>query len=276
MIGFTLRQLMVLPLFLVIVSASSYIHITSPFEATYGTVVVSSAGHGVPNYLQSENIGSIAPGQTLKLIIDRQSGMTFLWDNIEATIPPGWEETVSKQVSTIEYDIKVPKEATTGTYSVTLLVSGDMQVLSPNSIILTMDVSNALFSIKADPFYAVYIDTSNSVPFSITSDSIAKETLKIAVDGIPSSWINSKDVVLSPREERRMFFTIEPKTEGLYPIAFKATNEAGTDLVSADSTMVVYPASLKAKLTVLSEGFSIVNIVLQPLYSLLSLIGSVF
>jgi len=274
MIGFTLRQLLVLPLFLVIVSAS--IHVTFPFDATYSTVVVASTEHGEPNYLKSEYIGSIAPGQTLKLTIDRQSGTTFLWDNIEATIPTGWEQTVSKLVSTIEYDIKVPKEAAAGTYSVTLLASGDMQVLSPNSIILTMDVSNALFSIKADPFYAVYIDTSNSVPFSITSDSIAKETLTIAIAGIPSSWINSKNVVLSPREERRMFFTIEPKTEGLYPITFKATNEAGTDLVSADSTMVVYPASLKAKLTVLSEGFSIVNIVLQPLYSLLSLIGSLF
>jgi hypothetical protein len=267
-------QLLVFPLFLTIVLAS--IHVTYPVDVTYSTVAKTSTQHGVPNILQSDLLGSVAPGQTVRLIIDRKSNTTFLWDSVELTIPDNWKKTGSKAVSDIEYYITVPQEAQTGVYTITLTASGDIQVLTPEVIALEIDVSNNLYHADVNSLYPVYIDTSNAIPFTVRTDSIAREDTRIILEGVPTNWVDAKKFTLMPGEERRSFFTMEPKSEGVYPAKFKVLNDEGTELASSDSQITVYPASLGAKLKVLNEGFSIVTVVLQPFYSLLSLIGSIF
>jgi len=267
-------QLVIFSLFLSIASAS--IHLTSPYDITYSQVEKVSSQHGEPNYLKSETLGSIAPGQTLRLVIDRHSGTAFFWDNIELTIMDGWKKTGSKQAEVFTYDVEIPKDAALGLYNVTIHASGDIQVVTPEVITLSLDVKNDVYSFTTEPSYSVYIDASNALPFSLKSDSIGSDLVRLSLEGIPADWLGSKDIILSPNEERRMFFLLDPKIEGTYPIKFKATSALGGAAGSADSELIVYPPSLKSKLVVLNEGFSIVTVVLQPFYSLLSLIGSIF
>lgn len=269
-----LKQFLALSLFLTIVSAN--IHITSPVDVSYGQIQAAGEGAGDPNILVPAKLGDIAPGQVLHLVITRTSGTTFFWDNMELTVPDGWKKTGAKEPSIFTYDIEVPKDAARGSYTLTFLASGDIQVLTPAKLDLTVGVRDDVYSFTVDSIYPVFIDQSNAVPFSIKSDSIAMDTVSLSIEGIPEDWAPTKNVVLSPNEERKMFFAVEPKTEGPYDITFKASSTLGGAGGSADSKMIVYPASLASKLEVLNEGFSIVAVILQPLYSLLSLIGSIF
>ncbi len=274
MLGNALKTLVLLSLCLSIVSAS--IHVTFPKDITYNEVVNVSTTHGEPNYLKDAVLGSIAPGQTLDLTIDRSSGTAFFWDNLQIAVPDGWQHTGAKHADDFHQQIIVPKDTALGVYNLKMYASGDIQVVTPERINLTLNVRNDVYSFKVDSSYPVYIDSSNSVPFTVKSDSIAADVVRLSLDGVPATWYGSKSVILSPNEERRMFFLVDPKTEGSYDIAFKVSSSLGGAGGSADSKMIVYPASLKAKLTVLNEGFSIVTVVLQPIYSLLSIIGSLF
>jgi len=274
MLGNALKTLVLLSLFTVVVSAS--IHMTFPKEVTYSDVAKVSSTHGEPNYLKDANLGSIAPGQTLDIVIDRSTGTAFFWDNLQIAVPDGWQHTGAKHPDYFNWQLIVPKDAALGMYNLTMYASGDIQVVTPEIIRLALDVRNDVYSFKVDSSYPVYIDSSNSVPFTVKSDSVAADVVRLSLDGVPSTWYGSKSVILSPNEGRRMFFLVEPKTEGSYDIAFKVSSSLGGAGGSADSKMVVYPASLKAKLTVLNEGFSIVTVVLQPIYSILSIIGSLF
>jgi hypothetical protein len=268
-----LTSLVAFSLFLTLASAS--IHITYPKDVTYSEIAKASKESGDFNYLKTEKLGSIAPGQTLVLKIDRASGTIFLWDNLELRLPEGWKKTGSRQASYFTYEITVPKETAPGTYTITLAASGDIKVMTPNMLNLTVDVRTNLYSFKLNPTYTAYMDTSNVIPFSIRSDSLAIDTLYLTLEGIPVNWFQAKNVVVAPLEEKKLFFLVTPKNEGTYGLTFTAQSSLGGAAGAMDSQLIVKPTSLKAKLQVLNEGFSIVTVILQPFYSLLSLIGSV-
>ena len=259
-------------LFLTIASAS--IHITYPKDVTYSEVVKISKQSGEPNYLKNEKLGNIAPGQSFRITIDRASGTIFFWDNLDLAVPEGWKKVGSKYASEFVYEVTVPKETATGSYKIILSASGDIKVMTQNTLNLTIDVRNDVYSFNILPKYDVFMDTSNSLPFSIKSDSLATDTVYLSLAGIASDWIASKSAVMAPNEERKSFFLVDPKNEGTYDITFNAVSSLEGAAGSADSKLVVHPTSLKSKLEVLNEGFSIVTVILQPFYSLLSLLGS--
>jgi uncharacterized membrane protein len=259
-------------LFLTIASAS--IHITYPKDVTYSEVVKISKQSGEPNYLKNEKLGNIAPGQSFRITIDRASGTIFFWDNLDLAVPEGWKKVGSKYASEFVYEVTVPKETATGSYKIILSASGDIKVMTQNTLNLTIDVRNDVYSFNILPKYDVFMDTSNSLPFSIKSDSLATDTVYLSLAGIASDWAASKSAVMAPNEERKSFFLVDPKNEGTYDITFNAVSSLEGAAGSADSKLVVQPTSLKSKLEVLNEGFSIVTVILQPFYSLLSLLGS--
>ncbi len=263
----------ILSIFLTIVSAS--IHITYPQDVTYSEIAKASSQSGDPTYLKTEKLGNIAPGQTLRINIARTSGTMFFWDNLDVKVPEGWKKVGSKYASEFIYEITVPKETATGTYKIILSASGDIKVMTPNVLNLTIDVRNDVYSFKVMPQYDVFIDTSNAMPFSIKSDSLATDTVYLSLSGIASDWVASKSAVLAPNEEKKSLFLVDPKNEGSYDITFTAVSSLEGAAGSADSKLVVHPTSLTSKLRVLNEGFSIVTVILQPFYSLLSLLGSV-
>ena len=259
-------------LFLTLASAS--IHITYPKDVTYSEVVKVSKQSGEPNYLKNEKLGNIAPGQSFRIAIDRASGTIFFWDNLDLTVPEGWKKVGSKYASEFVYEVTVPKETATGSYKIMLSASGDIKVMTQNMLNLTIDVRNDVYSFNILPKYEVFMDTSNLLPFSIKSDSLATDTVYLSLSGIASDWVASKSAVMAPNEGRKSFFLMDPKNEGTYDITFNAVSGLEGAAGSADSKLVVHPTSLKSKLEVLNEGFSIVTVILQPFYSLLSLLGS--
>ena len=143
MLGNALKTLALLSLFTVVVSAS--IHITLPKDITYSEVVKVSSKHGEPNYLRDAVLGSIAPGQTLDLTIDRSSGTTFFWDNLQIAVPDGWQHTGAKLAGEFHQQIIVPKDAALGNYNLTMYASGDIQVVTPEIIRLALDVRSDVY-----------------------------------------------------------------------------------------------------------------------------------
>jgi hypothetical protein len=259
-------------LFLAIAAAS--IHMTYPKDVTYSDIAKASNQSGDPNYLKQEKLGNIAPGQSFRLVIDRYTERDFVWDNMDVAIPEGWKKVGSKSASEFIYEINVPKETAIGPYKIILSASVEIKVMTPNILNLTVDVRNDVYSFKVMPEYKVFMDTSNSVPFSVKSDSLATDIVYLSLGGIASDWVSSKSVVIAPNEERKALFLVDPKNEGTYDITFTAVSSLEGAAGSADSKLVVQPTSLKSKLKVLNEGFSIVTVILQPFYSLLSLLGS--
>jgi hypothetical protein len=267
-----LAYTVIFSLFLTLASAS--IHITYPKDVTYSDIVKISDQSGEPNYLKNEKLGNIAPGQTFRLTIDRASGTIFFWDKLDLIVPEGWKKVGSKYASEFIYEVTIPKETATGSYKIIFSASGDIKVMTPNLLNLTVDVRNDVYSFKAMPKYSVFMDTSNALPFSVKSDSLATDIVYLSLTGIASDWVTSKNMVIAPNEERKTFFLVDPKNEGTYDITFNAVSSLEGAAGSADSKLVVQPTSLKSKLEVLNEGFSIVTVILQPFYSLLSLLGS--
>jgi hypothetical protein len=254
-----------------VVSAS--VTITYPIYANFDSrnATYVSQFVGDKTILTGKMLGKVAPGQTLVLVFSRETGSNWLWDRFQTST--GWNEhiRIGDEITLI---INIPKDAQ-GMYQLNITGTGSYEpgiVKTPEVLPITLEVTPAVYEYVFEQKYDLYVDYPNSVFFKVKSNSLAADVLEFSIADFPAKWVKKIQAKVEPLQERKLFFSINPMEEKSYRVKFTAMRESGiTDIV--DGTLDVHPATLKTKLKSLSEGFSIVPIILQPFYSLLSLLG---
>lgn len=243
------------------------------FDSRNATKVAAYAGD--TTLLKGEMLGDVSPGQTLKLVFSRETGSNFLWDKFQTNGPVFWNEKLSVG-DKITLTLNVPKDAA-GIYDVNITGESSYEpgtIKTPEILPVQILVMNSTYAYSFPQHFSAIIDYPNSLFFRVKSNSLAADTITFSISGFPARWVKDLKVTLQPFAEKGLFFAINPLDEKTrdYSVAFQAALESGT-VEQFPLTIEVNPASFQTKLRAMGEGFSLIPILLQPFYSLLSLFG---
>ncbi|NYZ79664.1 hypothetical protein H0N95_00255, partial [Candidatus Micrarchaeota archaeon] len=223
------------------------------------------------------DLGNVAPGQTLELVFSRNTGP----GNTESDASIFWEKvdgigfTSSLNGMDIDVTYKIPA-ATRGNYALELTLEGsEVGTIAPHKMTLKMYVTEDVYSFGYEPSLVMSAGTTEDVVVKITSMSAASDVINFrSTEGIPSGWINQNDVVIGPGETKMVTMKVTPNEEGMYNAKIKAGRSSSAIQDVLPLNVRVKP-TLSSKLKAFGEGFSIIPVIMQPFYSLLSLLGAI-
>lgn len=268
--------LMVLAFVVLLSTAHSSITLEFPlaehFDSKNATKIAAYAGDTA--ILSGKMLGDVAPGQTLKLVFSRETGSNFFWDKMQ-TNNPEWNEKLSVGDKITLY-LNIPKAAS-GIYSINITGTSSYDpgtIKTPEILPIQIRATNGTYAYSFPEHFEAIMDYPNSLFFRVKSTSLAADTLTFSILGFPASWAEPVKSDIEPFGEKTLFFKIDPMEERMrsYPISFSCLRDSGPiDLIPA--TIGISPATLITKFKAMSEGFSLIPVLLQPFYSLLSLFG---
>jgi hypothetical protein len=241
------------------------------FDSKNATKVARYVGDST--ILSGKLLGNIAPGQTVTLEFSRETGSNFLWDNFNVTVPPNWEkkETLSDKITV---QITAPKDSI-GLYDFNITATSSYEpgtIKTPEILPFQIFVSNTSYVFEFPSQFNAVIDYPNTLFFKIKSNSLAKDTIKFSISGFPTKWVKEVSTTIKPLDEKTLFFSIYPMEQKTFSVLFMATHESGLS-ETIPGEIIVSSTTFQTKLKAMAEGFSLIPVILQPFYSLLSLFG---
>jgi len=220
-------------------------------------------------------LGKIAPSQELKLVFSREIGpggkaKAIFWE--KAVLPNSLFLNETLQGDTITAWIKMPEEIR-GNYTFNVTLQGDILYLKPETKQITVDVTENVYNIKYETSFHSKTGKAIIVPVTITSESIADETLFLeSTENFPMKWVNFPETTFNGKETKQIQLKLKPAQEGYYKIQLKIGRKS-SNLINVMSFNLRTMPTIKSKLEAFGEGFSVTPIIMQPFYSFLSLLG---
>lgn len=223
-------------------------------------------------------LGDVGPGQTVDLIFSRGTGVTgeqraifwYLAESSEIVTP-----------STIDGDeiilqVKIPTDSR-GAYSFSVTMKGsEVGLIEPETYDLRVNIKENVYDFSYTQDYTLYAAETKYINITVNGSSIADDTFIFEdTEGIPSGWITRGTIEIPALSKKNISLGVTPLEEGYYEAKINIGRESSSIVDPVSFNMRVYP-TLNSKLESFGEGFSIVPYILQPFYSLLSWLGSLF
>ncbi|GEM_PF-2803448 len=224
------------------------------------------------------SLGNVMPGQTLELIFTRDTGTTgqmraIFWETATATLPDN--STLKSQLMGGRLSLKIPiPKGFTGKYALSVRMEGtQIGIIQAETVNLWVNVQNGLYGFDMKPEYHISAGQPNNIPVTVTSSSAASDTLSVtSTEGMPFGWFDRQPTYIRYVSSREMNLDIAPFEEGYYPTKI-SISRASDGVLEMKTTAFRVTPTLKSKLKAYSEGISIVPVILQPFYSVLSFLG---
>jgi hypothetical protein len=228
-------------------------------------------------YMGTFDLGNAAPNQELTLIFSRNTGengalssASIFWQSAEGNV----DYSLSGSAITVTH--RIPEISGDYYFNVTLKGS-DVGTITPHIITFKVFVKKEIYTYDYTENHTVMAGVAKSFDLLIRSSSAAGETLSFRnSEGIPSSWITAGDsrnsIFIEPYGTRTVAVTLTPNEEGNFDANLFVLRESSNVRDSLPLNVRVKP-TVQSKLRAFSEGFSIIPVVMQPFYSLLSMMG---
>lgn len=245
---------------------------------------------------QTTQIGKVAPGQEMTLILGRKlNSGPFKWGEAQVVeeessyynvpkdkelneiIPPGTiqEKGLDEEDQTyLALNLKAPEE--TGSYEFDIRLKSLFSF--PATRKLSVQVKKDVYSFDVSEVTATAGEPSN-IPATVKSDSIAVEKFTYIPTTLPEDWVTGEkgkeetQVKVRAGENKHFTLPIKINQEGIYQASYKVTDSQGRVAYKDLSTTIKVNPTLKSKLQGFKKGHSLTIPLLQPFYSLLSLLG---
>lgn len=228
-------------------------------------------------YLGEFDLGKISPGQDLRLVFSRHTGP----GNSESDASIFWESAEGNEVSSFVKGMNLEAVHTIppsvrGNYAFDLTLRGSkLGTIAPHKIKFKLFITEDVYFFEYEKTHEMSAGTTKEITVKIRSESIASDVLNFRnSEGIPSSWIEQDNLVMGPGETKTVTMKITPNEEGMYNAKIKAGRLSSQITDTMPMEIRVKP-TLSSKLKAFNEGFSIIPVIMQPFYSLMSLLGSI-
>lgn len=257
--------------------AFANINLIQPKNMLFDQVITVSDETGKPNVLRGAELGDIAPGQTLAMVFSTTSGGNFDWTQSVIVPPQGWEKedavALERDVHTLTSYLYVPANAAEGTYSFDVQLSRGLEgIRTPEKVTMTLNVKNSVFDYGFPAQYAAAAGKS-ALQFTVKSNSIGSDVLKIlSLGGLPEKYTIQENAEIGPLEQKTVSLDVIPLDENIYTVTFNIGRESSGIVDTVDKELRIKP-TIQSKLMLFGDGFSLVPVILQPFYSLLSIFG---
>lgn len=223
-------------------------------------------------------LGDVGPGQTIDLVFSRGTGITgeeraIFWHSAESDKVLG---PSTLQGDELLLQVRVPTDLR-GAYSFSVTMRGsEVGLIQPETYDMRVNIKENIFDFTYSQDYTINAAETKNISVVVRSSSIADDTLIFEdTEGIPSGWLTRGTVEVPALSEKIVLLGVTPLEEGYYKAKINVGRESSSIVDPVSFNIRAYP-TLNSKLESFGEGFSIVPYILQPFYSLLSWLGSLF
>ena len=267
-----MKKIVFLVLLATIVSASSTL--------VYPQTIYMNMGSYDENndyYMGEFDLGKIAPGQDLKMIFSRNTSEY----NTESEASIFWIKAEGNNIQSlmsvhfIEASYKIPFNLR-GEHKFNVTLKGsEVGTITPHIMTFKIFVTENVYDFEFQKEHVLNAGKTKGITIKIKSNSASADTLTFTnTEGIPSNWIKKSNVLMEPGETKLITILANANEEGQYSAKLNVGRHSSQLHDSLEMNFRVKP-TFSAKLKAFSEGFSIIPVVMQPFYSLLSMIGVV-
>jgi len=244
---------------------------------TYPRSIVASATDHFDNqtYVQvlvAERLGKISPGQLLVINFSRTSGSDYNWDDLAIGEPWG-HSTVTDYADSFTAKIPIPANAS-GDYTLSFSLSNSFGFRTSQRLPLVVEVTEAAYTFGLNSTYSVTAGQTNLLQIPVISESVAEDSIDLTISGLPKNWTTHYVKYMKPFDIGQFDITMRPVEEGAYTLTFLVKMDSGA-IQQLNRTLRVMP-TIQSKFESTADGFSLIPAILQPFYSLISFIGSLF
>ena len=228
------------------------------------------------------NLGTIGPGQTIDIVVngiaigERGEGR---WQILRVVnLPPGWQGFDSKELATrMKAGLKAANNANEGEYKIGFRLEEDpnhQMGLGSVDFQVALTVSRNVVSAT---FPKQMVDTGVGQParysIIIKSKSAANDIFEISAENV-SSWEYRKAVHVPAGGTVTTFYEIVANEEKEYNPVIVIKSQSSDDIKISQVLKLAVKSDVVGDIKATKNGVLIFPIVLEPLYSLLGIIGS--
>jgi len=180
------------------------------------------------------DFGNVAVGETFSVVLQKNSGEGFSWDNVSVNVPNGWQANYSLGDKTMIAEISVPRNALESVQVLYFSLSSSEKsaeenfkgVLTVKKNLLTVSIDN----LKQDAVVGKPI----TYTLIASNDSIAKHSVLVA-SSLPNYWFEPFTIALEPKQKKELVLSLTPQAYGLRNFSFftrSAQNDFSREFVS--------------------------------------------
>lgn len=214
----------------------------------------------------SLELGNIAAGETLELIIQKKSGLGFDWSRIivdEAALPAGWAAISIATDKTLVAQISLPADASQSIQRIPFSLESDAMPFSNENFSAYISVKENLMNVSIDGLkQEAMVEGQTFFRLVANNESIAEHALHIT-STLPEYWFEPLDLVVGPKQTLDFNLMVVPKNYG--PRAFFFTvNSSMNDFSQSFAAELNVYSTLRGKFTSSILGMPFFTLSLFP------------
>ncbi|MCX6798599.1 MAG: hypothetical protein NTW59_00705 [Candidatus Diapherotrites archaeon] len=152
--------------------------------------------------------GQMACGETMRVIVNKKSGMGAPWDEIAvdpSTLPPGWKAVATETDKTLIAEITAPANAIVSTQRLRFVLSNSSQPpFFAESFFGSVSVRENLLAVTIENLQQrTVVGSTVQFRLNLNNDSIASNTVLVR-SSLPEYWFKPVEVELQPKESKTL------------------------------------------------------------------------
>jgi len=247
------KAAIVLFVFALLHGASAYVYLIEPSEET----------------LSSDNsveLGRIAVGETLEIVVQRKSGLESSWDTLvpdSTGLPSGWGFESRKTDKTLIGSIKIPKTAEESVQKLSFKASNSSNPFYSETFSVYVTVKKNLLRASMENLsQSVMVNDEAVFRVIVNNDSIASHTVVVS-STLPNYWFEPVELDVPALEALEANVLVKPASHGKRFFSFSVSS-ALNDFESNFNAELFVSSSLRGKFASGIAGFPFFNVSLLP------------
>jgi len=217
---------------------------------------------------EETDLGSVAAGETFKLVIQKKTGFGSEWNSLDAdpqTIPSGWIAQSGLTDKTLFVLVTLTEEAEESVQRITFSVGDGSGPFSSESISAYVTVKENLLDASIDRLKQdAMVSEESKFRLLLNNESIAKHSVKITSD-LPEYWFKPLIIEVAPLQTLEVDLLVYPQRYGARQFSFTVSSELNSFEKSFDAGLNVF-STLRGKFSSPVSGFPFFTPSLLPYF----------
>ncbi len=225
----------------------------------------------------SIELGQVARGETFEIVVQRKSGLEFVWDNIAVennSLPLGWKAESERTDKTLVIHISLPVDAEESIQKISFLLSSTETPFLQESFSVFLTVKRNLLSVSMEGLKQdALVNVGSTVRLLLNNQSVASQRVRVS-STLPNYWFESVDLTIEPMQLLDVNLTVFPHSYGKRNFSFKIESEFNSFEKTFDSEFNVF-STLRGKFSSSLFGFPFFSVSLLPHFLINAILASI-
>jgi hypothetical protein len=210
------------------------------------------------------DLGEIAPGETLKLVVQRKSGLGFEWDSLAVeNLPPGWSAGSVLTDKALVALVSLPRDALESIQVVSFTARSGSQPFSQERFSVRLTVKRSLLGASMEKLVQrAVVGGKAEFRLLLNNSSIAEQRVVVS-STLPEYWFEPIEIGVEPMQTIDINLAVYPRNYGKREFSFTVSSKLNSFKQSFPAELNVF-SSLRGVFSSALFGFPFFSISLLP------------